>query len=327
MVLGRTTPSRSARLAAFGVIAAALRGAAPGASTATPRCGCSRSSRGVPRPRCTGRRPRAHLHRGLAARSPARGLRRGRSRPSGSRRARRRRRRRRSSSAPPCRSLYSLGDAYLAGHDRGRRALESDRGGVPALECRGTVAAIAIPAALWLGSRRAGGTPPRALVYRPRRSRGSGPAHPVAWRPRAGGHGGAIRLALVPLRLRTLSVMLIPALLAVGGLAPGALERPVLGEPQPARGEGGPGRRFGLLAPLMLGTGRPLWGLVVYSARSEASMSGALHLRIGIAPAAALPPPLVAFTSVAVCDRGPSGTIDARVQRATSETRSRRGRR
>ena len=89
----------------------------------------------------------------------------------------------------------------------------------------GTVAAIAIPLALWLGSRRTGSVWWRALAYPAvglcvlaillTQSRG-------ALRPRL--VAAALWLAIVPLRLRSLPVIIVPAL-AAGAVGAWALSK------------------------------------------------------------------------------------------------------
>ncbi len=185
----------------------------------------------------------------------------------------------------------------------------------------GTVAAIAIPAALWLGSRRAGGMAARVLAYPAvaiavlgillTQSRGALGAAAI---------GAVIWFAVVPLRLRSLPVLAIPAVLAgvVGAWAlskdPFSVSRVSLEAREAVAGD------FGLLVLLMLVLAL-LGGLAVNMGAERGVVPLRLHRRIGIAAVvAACLLPLAAFTSVAVSDRGLSGTIDDRVSQLTSET-------
>ena len=104
---------------------------------------------------------------------------------------------------------------------------------------------MAVPITLWLGSRRAGPAIARVLAYPAMgvcvlailltQSRGAAAAAAV---------GAVVWFALVPLRLRSLPVLVLPL---VGGVCRGrvgALQGPVLEEPAAAVREGGRGGRL-----------------------------------------------------------------------------------
>ena len=185
----------------------------------------------------------------------------------------------------------------------------------------GTVAALAIPAALWLGSRRTGSMLARALAYPAiglsvlaillTQSRGALAAAIVVV---------LLWLAIVPLRLRSLPVLLLPAL-AASAVGAWALSKDAFSKSlQPLGVKEAVAGEFGLLVVLMsvlllavgfavnMGLSR---GLVSMRTRRRAGL-------VGVAVACLVP--LVAFTSVAFSDRGLSGTIDDRVSQLTSET-------
>jgi O-Antigen ligase len=185
----------------------------------------------------------------------------------------------------------------------------------------GTVAALAIPAALWLGSRRTGSMLARALAYPAvglsvlaillTQSRGALAAGIVV---------ALLWLAIVPLRLRSLPVLLLPALAgsAVGAwaLSKDAFSKSVqpLGVKEAVAGE------FGLLVVLMAVLLLAV-GFAVNMGLSRGLVSMRTRRRAGlVAVGVACLVPLVAFTSVAFSDRGLSGTIDDRVSQLTSET-------
>jgi hypothetical protein len=180
----------------------------------------------------------------------------------------------------------------------------------------GTVAAISIPLALWLGSRRTGSVWLRALAYPAvglsvlaillTQSRGALAAAAAA---------AILWLAIVPLRLRSLPIVIVPSL-AAGAVGAWALSKdPFSKSLQPLEAKEAVAGDFGLLVVLMtlllfaaglavnLGLAR---GLVSMRTRRRAGL---------VALAVACLVPLVAFTSVAL-----SGTIDDRVSEVTSET-------
>ncbi len=185
----------------------------------------------------------------------------------------------------------------------------------------GTVAAIVIPVALWLGSRRSGGMLGRVVAYPAvalallaillTQSRGSLAAAAL---------GVVLWFAVVPLRLRSLPVLIIPSALgaAVGAWAlskdPFSRSRVPLEAREAVAGD------FGLLVLLMLVLAL-LAGLAVNVGAARGVVPPRMHRRIGTAVlAGACLLPLVAFTSVAMSDRGLSGTINDRVSALTSET-------
>jgi hypothetical protein len=180
----------------------------------------------------------------------------------------------------------------------------------------GTVAAIAIPAALWLGSRRTGSVWLRALAYPAvgmcvvaillTQSRGALAAAVIA---------AALWLAIVPLRLRSLPVIIAPALAgsAVGAWA--LSEDPFSKSLQPLEAKEAVAGEFGLLVVVMI-----VLLLAVGLAVNVGLQRGVVSMRarrragvVGVAVACLVP--LLAFTSVAL-----SGNIDDRVSELTSET-------
>jgi hypothetical protein len=180
----------------------------------------------------------------------------------------------------------------------------------------GTVAAIAIPLALWLGSRRTGSVWGRALAYPAvgmcvlaillTQSRGALAAAVVA---------AALWLTIVPLRLRSLPVIIVPAL-AAGAVGAWALSKdPFSKSLQPLEAKEAVAGDFGLLVVLM-----SVLLLVAGFAINVGLQRGLVSMRtrrragvLGVALACLVP--LVAFTSVAL-----SGNIDDRVSQLTSET-------
>ncbi len=185
----------------------------------------------------------------------------------------------------------------------------------------GSVAALAIPALLWLGSRRTGSLPSRALAYPAgglcvlaillTQSRGALAAAVL---------GALIWFAVVPLRLRSLPVLVVPAL-AGGAVAAWALSKEAFSKSlQPLAAKEAVAGEFALLVLLMcvvlLGV-----GYVINMGEARGVVSMRAQRRIGLAAVVvACLIPLVAFTSVAFSDRGLSGTIDDRVSELTSET-------
>lgn len=185
----------------------------------------------------------------------------------------------------------------------------------------GTTAALAIPAALWLGSRRTGSMIGRALAYPAigacvlaillTQSRGALAAAAV---------GAIAWFAIVPLRLRSLPVLFIPA--AGGGLvAAWALSKDAFSKSlQPLSAKESVAGEFGLLV-LLMALALLLAGLAVNIGLGRAAPPVQLRRRFGIAAVVvACAVPLVAFTSVAFSERGLGGTIDDRLDELTSET-------
>ena len=187
----------------------------------------------------------------------------------------------------------------------------------------GTVAALAIPAALWLGSRRTGHLLARAAAYPAiglcvlaillTQSRGALAAAVI---------GAAIWFAVVPLRLRSLPPSLVPSL-AAGAVGAWALSKDAFSKSlQPLAAKEAVADEFGLLVLLMclvlLGIG---YAINMGDARGLVPIRA--QRRIGVvAVVLACVVPLVVFTSVAFSDRGLSGTFDDQVSELTSETQT-----
>jgi len=181
----------------------------------------------------------------------------------------------------------------------------------------GCVAAMAVPIALWLGSRRTGSSTARMLAYPAMgacilailltQSRGAAAAALV---------GALIWFALVPLRLRSLPVLLFPAALA-SGVAVWALSKDSFSKSlQPLSAKQDVAGEFGALVLLMLAL-LLLVGAAVEATAARRVPSARARRRIGIVTVgAACLVPLVAFTSVAFSDRG----IGDRFDELTSET-------
>lgn len=185
----------------------------------------------------------------------------------------------------------------------------------------GSAAAIAIPAALWLGSRRSGSLGLRVLAYPAvglcvvaillTQSRGALAAALI---------GVVIWLVIVPLRLRTLPVLLIPAL-AGAAVAAWALTKDAFSKSlQPLAAKEAVAGEFGLLLVLLCGL-LVLAGYAVQMGEARGLVSPRAQRRLGVvAGVVAVLLPLVAFTSVALSDKGLSGTFNDRVDELTSET-------
>jgi O-Antigen ligase len=184
----------------------------------------------------------------------------------------------------------------------------------------GTTAALAIPGLLWLATRR-GAAVGRVLAYpglgaailamlltQSRGALAAAAIGTVAW------------LAFVPLRLRTLPAIVLPAI-GAGAVAAWALSKDAFSvAAEPLSVKESVAGDFGLLLVLMA------LGLVVAGALMNAGLTRDLpspHVRrrIGIvALAIACVIPLVAFTSVAFSDKGIGGAIGDRFDQLTSET-------
>jgi tetratricopeptide (TPR) repeat protein len=185
----------------------------------------------------------------------------------------------------------------------------------------GTTAALAIPAALWLGSRHTGSVFGRALAYPAvgacilaillTQSRGALAAAAL---------GAIAWFAVVPLRLRSLPVVLLPAV-GAGAVAAWALSKDAFSKSlQPLSAKESVAGEFGLLV-LLMALMLLLAGIAVNVGLSRALPPVQLRRRIGIvALVVACAVPLVALTSVAFSDRGVGGTIDDRLDELTSET-------
>jgi O-antigen ligase len=182
-------------------------------------------------------------------------------------------------------------------------------------------AAMCVPAALWLGTRRGGSRIERALAYPAMgylllallltQSRGGLVAALV---------GAIAWLALVPLRLRSLPVLLVPCggAAAVGAWA--LSKKPFAEAFQPLASKEEIAGQFGLFLAL-LGLGLLAAGLAVEAAHARELVPARHRPRIGLAAAlVACAIPLVGLMSVALSDRGLAGTIEQRVDELTSET-------
>jgi hypothetical protein len=182
----------------------------------------------------------------------------------------------------------------------------------------GCVAAMAVPVALWLGSRRTGSSTARVLAYPAMgafvvailltQSRGAAAAALV----------GAIGwFALVPLRLRSLPVLLFPAGAAAAVSAWALSKDPFSKSLQPLAAKQEVAGDFGALVLLMLAL-LLLVGAAVEATAARRVPTARTRRRIGIAMVAvACLVPLAAFTSVAFSDRG----IGDRIDELTSETK------
>jgi hypothetical protein len=185
----------------------------------------------------------------------------------------------------------------------------------------GVTAALAIPPAVWLGARRSGHAPANALAYPllgllfvalflsySRGALGAAVVAMIVW------------FAFVPLRVRSLVVLVVPALGATPVIL-WALHRDAftkdlvpLSVRESAAGD------FGLLLVTM-SVVLLAAGLYVGFRLSRESPSPRIRRRVGLAAAGfACLVPLVAFTSVAFSQRGLTGTISTRFHDLTSET-------
>lgn len=185
----------------------------------------------------------------------------------------------------------------------------------------GTTAALAVPAAIWLGARRAGSISGRALAYPAlglclvaillSQSRGALAAAAI---------GAILWLAIVPLRLRSLPVILLPTLgaapLSAWALSKNAFSKSL----QPLSVKEAVAGEFGLLL-LLMALLLLVAGLAVNFGLARQAPPVRVRKRIGVAAvAAACLVPLVLFTSVAFSDRGLGGTISDRIDELTSES-------
>jgi hypothetical protein len=129
-------------------------------------------------------------------------------------------------------------------------------------------------------------------------------------------------LAIVPMRLRTLPVIVLPAI-GAGAVGAWALSKDAFSiAAEPLSVKESVAGEFGLLLVLMT-LALLVAGLVVNAGITRDLPPLHLRRRIGIvALVIAAAVPLVAFTSVAFSDRGIGGTIDDRVDELTSETQT-----
>jgi hypothetical protein len=185
----------------------------------------------------------------------------------------------------------------------------------------GTTAALAIPGLLWLGSRGVGSVAGRVAAYP---SMGAAILVILLTQSRgalaAAAIGAIAWFAIVPLRLRSLPVLLLPSI-AAGLVAAWALSKDAFAvTAQPLAVKESVAGEFGLLF-LLMAVVLVLAGLAVNAGRSRVALPVRVRRRIGIgALVVACAVPLVAFTSVAMSDRGLGGTIEDRVDELTSET-------
>lgn len=187
----------------------------------------------------------------------------------------------------------------------------------------GGMAVTTLPAALWLGSRRTGQTVLTACAY---------PAMGILLltllltQSRGGLAAGlvvaALWLAIVPLRLRSLVVLALPAL-AVAPVASWALsEKAFTALLQPLSVREGVAAEFGLMV-LALCVGLLAAGLLVETVGRRNAPSLVQRRRAGVAVASLTGlVALVALGSVAVSDRGIPGALSDGVTSLTSENSS-----
>ncbi len=185
----------------------------------------------------------------------------------------------------------------------------------------GATAALSLPGLLWLGSRRGGSVWGRALAYP-----GAGAAVLAILLTQSRGAlvaallGVVAWLLIVPLRLRTLPVILIPA---AGAALVGAwaLSKDAFSTTAPSlAAKESVGSEFGLLLLLMavvlFGA-----GFAVNLALDRGAVPARMRSRAGVVAVAAVGAVAVlALLSVALSDRGLGGTISDRVDELTSET-------
>lgn len=187
----------------------------------------------------------------------------------------------------------------------------------------GTTAAMAVVPALWLGSRRSEAVHVRSLAYPAlalalvaimlTQSRGALAAALV---------GAALWFALVPLRLRSLPVLIVSALGAAPVTAWALSKDAFTKSPQPLAVKESAAGEFGLLI-LLAAVLLYLAGLALGFGETRAAPPPRIQRRVGIAVVAVVCAiPLLAFTSVAVSDRGLGGTVNDRIKELTSETAS-----
>jgi len=185
----------------------------------------------------------------------------------------------------------------------------------------GAMAALGLPPALWLGSRREGNPLFCALAYPAAgilvltllltQSRGALTAALIA---------AALWLAIVPLRLRSLAVLLLPAL-GVAPVASWALSKDAFtGVFEPLASREAVAGDFGLMV-LALCAGLLIAGLVIELAYARGTPSLQLRRRAGGTVAAlAFALALFGLVSLAVSERGLAGTVSDRVSDLTSES-------
>jgi hypothetical protein len=182
----------------------------------------------------------------------------------------------------------------------------------------GCVAAMAVPITLWLGSRRSGSPTLRMIAYPVMgasilaiiltQSRGAALAAAV---------GALGWFVLVPLRLRSLPVLVLPLVASVAVGAWALSKDPFTKTLQPLSAKESVAGDFGALVLLMIVL-LVLAGAAVEAGSARRVPSARARRRIGIvAVAVACLVPLAGFTSVAFSDRG----IGDRIDELTSETK------
>ena len=186
----------------------------------------------------------------------------------------------------------------------------------------GSMAATALPATLWLGARRGGRPVATALAYPATgvilltllltQSRGALLAAALA---------ALLWLAVVPLRLRTMALLLLPGAI-VAPVAAWALSKDAFtGGGESLAGLEAVAGDFGLMAAAAIAA--CLVAGLALEAGWPPSPSLRVRRRAGIALAvAACALPLAAASAAAVSDRGLGGTISDRVDDLTQETSS-----
>ena len=184
----------------------------------------------------------------------------------------------------------------------------------------GGMVALTVPAALWMGARREGSDAARALAYpamgllmltllltQSRRALGAAVLTTLIW------------FAVVPLRLESLPVIVLPSL-GVAPIALWALSRDAFTEAlQPLEVREAVAGDFGLML-IALVAGLALVGGLVSLAHARRSPSIAMRHKVGLGVAVILAGlALAGLGTVAASDRGIAGTVSDRVNELTSE--------
>jgi len=185
----------------------------------------------------------------------------------------------------------------------------------------GTTAAMMVPIGLWLGSRTVGTVAARVLAYPAlglallaillTQSRGALASAII---------GAGIWFAFVPLRVRSLPVLVLPAV-GVVPVAAWALSQDAFSKyAEPLSARQSVAGEFGLLLVAMVAA-LLMAGMAVNLGLTRLNLPVAMGRRAGVvAVAFVCAVPLVLFTSVAFSDRGLGGTIHDRVHELTSES-------
>ena len=185
----------------------------------------------------------------------------------------------------------------------------------------GGMVALTVPAALWMGARRDGSRAAAALAYPAMglllltmlltQSRGALGAAVLAT---------LIWFAVVPLRLESLPVLVLPSL-AVAPIAAWALSRDAFTAAlQPLAAREAVAGDFALMLRRARALGSPLAGALVSLARARRPPSITVRHRAGLAVAVlVIGLALTGLGSVAASDRGLGGTVSDRVDELTSE--------